>query len=153
MDHEARHERLELFKRLSREKGERCTVQRLVILEAVLDLEDHPSADRVFEAVRTSLPGISKPTVYRTLDHLARLGVITKACHPGSVTRFEARTDIHHHLVCMSCDQLVDFEAAPLDRLEIPDTSEIGFEVADYRVQLRGICRSCRASQRKEESR
>lgn len=152
MNETAKAERIDLFKGLCRELGERCTAQRLKVLEAVLDLDNHPAADEVFELVSQRLPGIAKPTVYRTLEHLARMGVITKACHPGSVARFDTRIDIHHHLVCLHCNQFIDFEDEGLNHLLIPDTSELGFEVSDYRVQLRGICRSCRETKAKEES-
>jgi Fe2+ or Zn2+ uptake regulation protein len=145
-------ERIALYRQLCRDRGERVTVQRRVILEAVLDLEDHPSADLIYEAVRELLPGVSRPTVYRTLEHLARMGVVTKACHPGRVTRYDARIDVHHHLVCLRCNQIVDFDAKALDGLILPDTSEYGFEISDYRVQLRGICRTCHDADRKERS-
>ena len=152
MDQAWKQERMERFKQLCRDQGERRTVQRLVILEAVLDLEDHPTADEVFAAVRDRLPGVAKPTVYRTLEHLAKLGLITKACHPGRATRFDPRIDVHHHLVCLHCNQFVDFESEALNRLAIPDTSDVGFEVSDFRVQLRGICRSCRERTREGDS-
>ncbi len=121
-----KRERVELFKRLCRERGERCTVQRLVILEAVLGIAGHPTADDVFDRVGDRIPGIARPTVYRTLEHLARMGVITKACHPGRVARYDCRLEVHHHLVCLSCNQFVDFEDGALDSLEIPDTSAAG---------------------------
>ena len=152
LDEPARTERIELFKRLCRERGERCTVQRRVILESVLDLDNHPSADQIFDAVEPRIPGIARTTVYRGLEHLARMGVISKACHPGSVARFDPRLDLHHHLVCLRCNEFTDFEDDRLNGLMIPDTSAVGFEVDDYRVQLRGICKSCREREKKEES-
>jgi len=152
LDQPARTERIELFRRLCRERGERCTVQRRVILETVLDLDNHPSADLIFDAVKNRLPGIARTTVYRSLEHLAGMGVITKACHPGRAARFDPRLDLHHHLVCLQCNEFFDFEADGLNELTIPDTSAFGFEVNDYRVQLRGICKSCRESEMKEES-
>jgi len=152
LDEPARTERIELFRRLCRELGERCTVQRQVILETVLELDNHPSADQIFDAVDTSLPGIARTTVYRALEHLARMGVITKACHPGRVARFDPRLELHHHLVCLRCNEFFDFENDNLNKLKIPDTSAFGFEVNDYRVQLRGICKSCIEREKKEES-
>jgi Fur family peroxide stress response transcriptional regulator len=152
LDEAARTKRIEDFKRLCRERGERCTAQRQLILETVLDLENHPSADQIFEAVEPHLPGISRTTVYRNLEHLAQMGVITKACHPGSVARFDPRIEMHHHLICLRCNGFIDFESETLNGLDIPDTSEFGFEVNDYRVQLRGICRSCLDMEGKEES-
>lgn len=150
MNHASRTERVQEFRRLCRQRGERCTVQRRAVLEAVLGLDNHPSVDQVYEAVRPRLPGVARPTVYRTLDHLARMGVINRACHPGHVARFDSRTDPHHHLVCLRCHAVVDFQDDGLDGLQIPDTSGLGFDVLDYGVQLRGICRDCRAAEGKE---
>ncbi|HSN57514.1 MAG TPA: Fur family transcriptional regulator [Candidatus Sulfomarinibacteraceae bacterium] len=152
MDEDSRQARLDLYQRLCHEHGMRCTVQRRIILEAALILGNHPTADQVLEEVRNRLPGIARPTVYRALEHLADLGVISKACHPGHVARYDTRTDLHHHLVCLQCNQFVDFTSPSLDGLEIPNTSGLGFEVSDYRVQLRGTCRSCRERVRKEGS-
>ena len=153
MDEPARTERIELFRKLCRERGERCTVQRRVILETVLGLDNHPSADQIFDAVEERLPGIARTTVYRALEHLARMGVITKACHPGRVARFDPRLELHHHLVCLRCSEFFDFEDENLNHLTIPDTAVLGFEINDYRVQLRGICQSCREQESKEEAR
>ena len=153
MDEPARSHRIELFKKLCRERGERCTVQRRVILETVLDLDNHPSADQIFDAVEPRLPGIARTTVYRALEHLAEMGVITKACHPGRVARYDPRLELHHHLVCLHCNEFIDFEDERLNELEIPDASAFGFEINDYRVQLRGICTSCHDKEREEESR
>ena len=152
MDDAARQLRLEEFARICRERGMRCTVQRRAILEAVLELDNHPSAERVYEAVTPRLPGVSKTTVYRALESLAELGVITKACHPGAVARYDCRTELHHHLICLHCDSVLDISDAGLDALAVPDTSGFGFEVTDFRVQLRGTCRRCREHSRREES-
>ncbi len=144
--------RLAAFKQRCRELGLRLTVQRRLVLEAILELPAHPTADQVFEAVAGRMPGISRTTIYRTLEQLVRTGVIGKACHPGRSARYDVRTDLHHHLVCMECDEMVDISDAGLDALVIPDTSVLGFEVQDFRVQLRGLCRRCKARRRKEDA-
>ena len=77
------------------------------------------------------------------------MGVIAKSCHPGRAVRCDGRTEVHHHLVCLYCDQVIDFSDEHLDTIRIPDTSDLGFEVSDYRVQLRGICRRCREREEK----
>lgn len=146
-----KRQRMEAFGRLCRETGLRSTLQRRIILESVLDLENHPSADDVFELVNRRVEGISRTTVYRTLEKLARIGAITKACHPGRVARYDRRTGIHHHLICLRCESISDYSDEVLDSIELPDTSGIGFEVEDYRVQLRGVCRDCRERAEKEE--
>ena len=152
MDRQTTKARIDEFRRLCREEGLTLTEQRMVVLEVVLDLDSHPTADQVHEAVTRHDPGVSRATVYRALESLARVGVITKACHPGKAVRYDSCTETHHHLVCLHCSQIADFEDEALDGLAIPDTSGTGFEVSDYRVQLRGICHSCRTRVRKEES-
>ena len=151
MDETAKRRRLEDYRRLCRERGLRCTVQRRVILETVLDLDSHPSADDVYELVSRRIDGISRTTVYRSLENQARMGVITKACHPGRVARYDRRVEIHHHLICLRCDGITDISDGRLDDLEVPDTSDVGFKIKDFRVQLRGICHDCRAREKKEE--
>lgn len=152
MDEATRTQRIEEYRRLCRERGERCTVQRRVILETVLELDDHPSADQIFDAVESRLPGIARTTVYRALEHLAHMEVIGKACHPGRVARFDARMELHHHLVCLRCNGFVDLNHGAFNDLELPDTTAFGFQASDYQVQIRGICRTCSERMRKEES-
>jgi Fur family peroxide stress response transcriptional regulator len=152
VDDAARQRRLDELARICRARGMRCTVQRRAILEAVLELDNHPTAEQVYEAVVPRLPGVSKTTVYRALESLAQLGVISKACHHGAVARYDSRTELHHHLICLHCDSIFDISDERLDALVVPDTSGFGFSVTDFRVQLRGICRRCRDHQRREES-
>ena len=149
MDEGTIRTRLQAFERLCHDEGVPFTVQRRTVLEAVLTLDEHPTADQVHAAVTTRLPGISRATVYRTLETLVRMGLITKACHPGKAVRFDTRIEVHHHLVCMNCDMVVDLVDERLDALPIPDTSAQGFVVSDFRVQLRGLCRRCREKEEK----
>ena len=148
-----RRNRLERLEKLCREAGIPCTIQRRELLEAVLDRGDHPTASQVFEAVRVRNPRISRATVHRNLETLSGMGVITKTCHTGGVSRYDARVDMHHHLICLRCNSIVDIDDENLSRLTIPDTSAFGFEVSDFRVQLRGICRNCCKKRSKQRTR
>lgn len=142
-------QRLEQYRRLCREHGLTFTPQRRAILEAVLERDIHPRADEVYESLSRKRPRVSRATVFRTLEGLARLGIITKASHPGSSVRYDGRTDLHHHLVCTSCDRVIDYEDARLDEVPLPDTRRLGFVVSDLQVQLRGTCRECREQEDK----
>ncbi|MFH1279195.1 MAG: transcriptional repressor [Candidatus Eisenbacteria bacterium] len=143
MDEPDKRRRLAALESCCRDRGVPCTSRRRIILDTVLDLNDHPSADQVFEAVSRRRAGISRATVYRTLETLAELALITKACHPGRVVRYDPRVDLHHHLVCLRCDKVIDIFDGRLDALPSPDTSAHGFEVTDHRVQFRGLCGDC----------
>jgi len=123
------------------------TVQRQVILEALAERDDHPTADQIFEVVRDRLPRLSRTTVYRVLDTLVRVGLAAKTCHPGTNVRFDPRTNRHHHLVCQRCERVVDLQAPALDALSLPNTRHEGFEISDYSIYFRGLCRECRSRQ------
>jgi Fur family peroxide stress response transcriptional regulator len=150
MDDPAKDERIERFRELCREQGWTLTPQRRAILRAVLDLDDHPTADRVHVALGRRRVRVSRATVFRTLESFVRLGIITKTCHPGISIRYDSRTGQHHHLVCLRCDRVVDFSDPRLDKLPVPDTKRFGFVVSDFKVQLRGICQECREQEDKK---
>ena len=147
LDARAKERRLEELQCRCRALGVPLTRQRRTILRAVLDLDCHPTADQVYSSPAVRRARISRATVYRTLESLVRMGAITKACHTGGVVRYDGRTAIHHHLVCLRCDAVADIADARLDTLPVPDTSAFGFEVRDFRVQLRGLCRRCRTEE------
>ncbi|HXK08127.1 MAG TPA: Fur family transcriptional regulator [Vicinamibacteria bacterium] len=149
MDDRTKAERLELLRRLCRERGLVLTPQRRAILRAVLDADDHPTADRVHAALARRRVRVSRATVYRTLESLARVGLVSKACHPGSAVRYDRRIDRHHHLVCLRCDRVMDFSDERFDAVPVPNTRRLGFVVSDLRVQVRGICRECREQEDK----
>jgi Fur family peroxide stress response transcriptional regulator len=149
MDERAKDERLERLARLCRERGMAVTPQRRAILRAVLDADDHPTAEKVQATLARRRVRVSRATVFRALESLVRLGLISKACHPGSSVRYDRRTDRHHHLVCTSCDRVIDIQDARLDVLPVPDTRRLGFVVSDFKVQLRGTCRECREQEDK----
>jgi Fur family peroxide stress response transcriptional regulator len=137
-------ERIEALRPLLRERGLALTRQRRAILRAVLDLDEHPTADRVHAVLRRRRVSVSRATVFRTLEALCQAGAIAKASHRGLGTRYDGRTDLHHHLVCNRCDRVIDISDARLDALPVPDTRRLGFVVSDFQVQLRGTCRQCR---------
>jgi Fur family peroxide stress response transcriptional regulator len=137
-------DRIEALRRALHAQGLVLTPQRRAIFRAVLDIGEHPTADRVYTALRRRRIRVSRATVFRTLEAFAGMGAITKACHPGSSVRYDGRTDRHHHLVCVRCDRIVDFTDETLDAVPLPDTRRFDFRPLGLQVELRGICRQCR---------
>jgi Fe2+ or Zn2+ uptake regulation protein len=136
--------RVEEFRKYCSENGIPFTAQRRIVLQEVLNLNTHPTADTVYSLPSVRSAHVSRATVYRTLENLVQAGAITKTCHPGGKVRYDGRTGIHHHLVCLRCDSIIDISNKELDALSMPDASALGFDVKDFRVQLRGLCRRCR---------
>jgi len=142
-------ERIEEFERLCRGHGLPLTVQRRTVFEAILDMEDHPTADQIYDRIKNRVPGISRTTVYRILDTLVRIGVIRRICHHMAAARFDPKTYQHHHLVCMHCEQIIDIEDQRLNRIEAPDVRRYGFKISDYHIHFQGICSRCRSKMEK----
>lgn len=114
-----------------------------VILDALAARKDHPTADQLYDDAATSLPHLTPSRVDHLLDELARIGKAAKLFPVGPVARFDARTDRHHHVVCTSCDQIVDIEALALSGLQFPSWRREGFDIHDYTVVIRGVCSRC----------
>ena len=134
---------LRVFEDRCREVGFQLTVQRRVILEAVLLRDDHPTAEQICDTIRAQVPEISRGTVYRTLNSLVQLGAIRRAHHLGPATRFNSNTGQHHHLVCVRCSRVIDIEDTRLDNLPVPDRKRTGFRITDYSIHFTGLCAEC----------
>jgi Fe2+ or Zn2+ uptake regulation protein len=137
-------QRLKDFEALCRRLGAALTVQRRVVLQTVLERDDHPTADQVLETVKDRVPGISRTTVYRVLSTLADMGVIRRLHHAGASVRFDGKIHRHHHLICRMCNKVIDLEDQTLDRLRVSRVSYKGFDIEDFSVHLIGTCSACR---------
>ena len=135
------------FEELCRRQHLPKTIQRRVILEAVLDREDHPTADQLFEDVRSRIPGVSRTTVYRALEALVQLGVVRRANHSDAVARFDGNTDHHHHLVCLGCDRVTDIDGLKLDRNQTPGGATQGVRDRGFFNPLRGLLSGMQAQE------
>lgn len=136
-------QRLQDFEALCRQQGLPLTVQRRDILCAVLQRNDHPTVDQIFESVRGRIPGLSRTTVYRVLETLCQLGMLRRLHHPGATVRFDGKTARHHHLVCRLCHRVVDVESKKFDSIALTPSQRRGFIVEDFTVHFHGICPEC----------
>jgi len=133
---------------LFRVNGRKVTAQRQCIFRALQGNVAHPSAEAVYEAVRSEMETISLKTVYQTLNELAELGEIMALDLGTGAIRFDPNVeDTHHHLVCRTCGKVrdlhVDFEG-----LEVPAAAAEGYAVSSAEVVFRGLCEDCRKAQR-----
>jgi len=136
--------RMQQFEAACRVHGLPVTVQRRRIFEALCDRTDHPTMEDVYAAVKDTLPGISRTTVYRVLETLVRVGVLAKAASPSAARRVDPRTSPHHHLVCQRCDRLFDVDEAAVEhRIRPPDVRHQGFAIQGYSIYFTGLCAAC----------
>ena len=153
MTRNEKRRRLAQFEAAHRESGLPVTIQRRAVFEAILDRQDHPTAEQVYRAVRQGLPQISRMTVHRILGTFVSLGLISKTCHPGSAARFDPKIHQHHHLVCLDCGVIIDVEDPRLNHLPWPQVNSLEFAIQDYHVHFRGRCAGCQQKTRVRQRR
>ena len=134
---------------LLRGRGLRVTAQRLAVLRAVSD-EPHLTADGVAETVRAEIGSISGQAVYDALSALAGNGLLRRIQPAGSPARYEGRVgDNHHHLICRTCNRMVDVDCAVGDTPCLTAIDDFGYEIDEAEVIYWGRCPECVATEEK----
>ncbi|MFC2013273.1 Fur family transcriptional regulator [Chloroflexota bacterium] len=127
------------------EKGYRLTPQRLMILQAIENSDDHISAEEIYAQVVAKYPHVNISTVYRTLELLKRLGLVTETDLGGDRVRYHpADKGHHHHLVCTECATIIDLDESTLARLEDVLLNHYNFSAHLRHVAIFGRCASCK---------
>ena len=122
----------------------RNTVQCTLVLNAVNELKNHPTADEVYNLIAKEHPSVSRATVYRNLNKLAEEGQLARRVIPGGADRFDYRTDDHYHVRCLKCDRVSDVDMKRLGDLEKQINDAHGFEINSHDVVFTGICPDCK---------
>jgi len=134
----------DLASRLSK-LGYRMTPQRLMILSAIEDSDTHISAEEIYAQVTTQYPQINISTVYRTLELLKQLGLVTETDLGDGLVRYHsAEKGHHHHLVCTMCGSVTDLDEEVVSPLQEVILRKYQF-IPDLRhLVIFGRCVSCR---------
>ncbi len=120
----------------------RETRQRREIYEAIRDTHSHPTADWIFEKVRTEVPKISLGTVYRNLSVLKDDGAIREIYGADRRAHYDADLSDHAHFVCAECGRIIDVHGvAKVDWRTLKEL--VGCDVNDQRVEFHGRCAPC----------
>ncbi len=135
---------LEKLSGVLRDKGYNITHQRLVVYKALMESKEHPSAEELYRHVRKSYPIISLGTVYKSLEMFEKLGLIQKVNYLYNTARYDANVMPHGHLVCKSCNQVVDLVLDEIPHIPIPEGEKGDFDVDTVVVQFLGHCKQCR---------
>jgi Fur family transcriptional regulator, peroxide stress response regulator len=123
------------------EKGLKVTPQRIAIFEAIIKLNNHPTAENIIDYIRKNHPNISVATVYKVLDTLVEKRLIKKVKTEKDIMRYDAVMESHHHIYCSDSDRIEDYKDLALNELleryfeknKIP-----GFKIEDIKLQIIG---------------
>ncbi len=118
--------------------GLKMTGPRKTILKVLDEAMDHPSVEAVYERAKAIDSSISIATVYRTLNMLDELDLVTRHEFNESFSRYETNMEHHHHLIDLETGQVIEFQNPELEKLKERIAREMGFELVDHRLELYG---------------
>lgn len=126
-----------------RARGYRMTPQRLAILHVLRHEGTHLSPAEVYQKARQELPGLTEPTVYRTLEFLSDIALVRPSYNPGGHLTYEIAGDDHHHIVCRNCGGEIEVEHTLLESLYRLLETTSGYRSIDSHVTFFGVCPKC----------
>ena len=131
---------------LLRRHGLQVTAQRLAVVRAVA-ANPHSTADDIYSVVRAELGAISRQAVYDALGVLSDRALVRRIQPAGSPARYENRVgDNHHHLICRTCNRMVDVDCAVGYTPCLTAADSAGYEVDEAEVIYWGRCPECVAA-------
>ncbi len=122
----------------------RNTIQSRLVLDAVKELANHPTADDVYNKVNKMHPSISRGTVYRNLNSLSETGNLLKISVPDAADRFDHTLGDHYHIKCVDCGEFIDVELEYAKKLDNEIAKLTGYDVFKHEIVFKGICEECR---------
>lgn len=133
------------------ERGLRSTAQRKLVCDLFFRSGGHHSVDDLLALVRKKDKRIGYATVYRTMKLLVECGLANERRFSDSVTRYEvtdAHDEHHDHLICVDCNDIVEFEEPEIERLQEVLAKNHGFKLLRHKHELYGRCPKCRRKRR-----
>jgi Fur family ferric uptake transcriptional regulator len=131
---------------LLRGRGVQVTAQRLAVLRAVSE-RPHSTADDIERVVRAEIGAISRQAVYDALGTLTDRGLLRRIQPASSPARYEDRVgDNHHHLICRTCNRMVDVDCAVGYTPCLTAADDSGYEIDEAEVIYWGRCPECVAT-------
>jgi Fur family peroxide stress response transcriptional regulator len=118
--------------------------KRDAILNCLRMSREHPSAETLFQQLKSEIPDLSMGTVYRNLNLFKQQGLAMSVATVAGVERFDGNTCPHVHFICNDCSAVIDLEA-----MQVPDSLSqaaqqcCGGQVTGCQLSFTGICQNC----------
>ena len=124
--------------------GLKMTDQRKIIIQVIVDSDDHPDVELVFKRASKIDDKISIATVYRTIRLFQEHGIIEKHEFGGSRSRYEKASDNHHdHLIDIKSGKVLEFQNDEIEALQKKIASKLGYELIEHRLELYAVPKGC----------
>jgi len=124
-------------------QGFRVTNQRLAVLSIINEAEGHLSATQIYQRALERIPGVTEPTIYRTLDFLNRQGLALVAHIGNGHLVYESAERNHLHAACELCGKVVELDPIMLSPLSLSIEKATGYRLNTSHFTFLGTCRTC----------
>lgn len=118
------------------------SMQRIAIMEYLMEHPIHPSADDIYTALSPSMPTLSKTTVYNTLRLFSEQGAAQMLTIDEKNANFDADTSVHSHFLCKQCGRIYDLRC-PEEVKKMENREMDGHLVSEVHCYYKGICKNC----------
>ena len=118
--------------------GIRMTSQRHLLATVLEEAVDHPDVETIYLRCKEKDSSISIASIYRSLGIFEEYQLIEKLDVGDGKARFEIKRTDHDHLMDVETGQIHEFKSQQLQRLIEEIASEMGFELAEHRLEIYG---------------
>ena len=141
------------MKEFLKTKGFKMTPQRELVFRSFFELGRHVSVDELYEKVRQKDRSIGYSTVWRNLKLICKVGLAEEVNMGDGITRYDRITpDLHGHLFCVSCKDVVEFKAESMAQFLARKARDFDFEAEGFKIEIQGYCNKCRKKKDKEQA-
>lgn len=123
--------------------GAKVTLQRIAIMKALEDRQDHPTAESLFLELKPDYPTLSIATVYSTTHLLAQASLIRILSIDEKKVYYDSVTEPHAHFMCNRCKRIIDIDIDLDSLMKLPNDRIASVENTE--VFYYGLCRECEA--------
>lgn len=119
-------------------KNIKPSLQRIAIMQYMMNHRVHPTVDEVYQALSKEIPTLSKTTVYNTLTLFESAGAVVSITIDEKNVRYDSTTEQHAHLKCRRCGRVFDMKMPVMT-----DWQSADFEIDKVEILYYGICKEC----------
>ncbi len=137
------------FKNILKQNQLKFTSQREIVLYTLYNNTHHFTSEDLYMLIKKEYPELSIgiATVYRTLSLLEENAIVSSISLGIQGKKYEIANKPHHdHIICESCNKIVEFENEEIEALQYVIAKQNGFQLTNHLMQLYGICKECQKS-------
>ncbi|HBY19043.1 MAG: Ferric uptake regulation protein [Marinimicrobia bacterium 46_47] len=141
----------EILQRLQKEEM-KITRQRKRIIEVMYEHRDHIDAEALYLILKQQNAGVSRATIYRTLEMLVEKRLIRKMDFGEGrcVYEFKLGQPHHDHMKCLRCGKVIEFNDHIIELRQNTICQNYKFYPTSHVMQIYGLCCECREKEKKD---